>query len=133
MEAEIEAVRQAYAALNGGDIDGFVKDFDPQIERVEFEGSPMAGAFHGIEAVKAHVAKGRSTWAEGGCYPERFMVAGDKIVVSCHVRVRLNDQTDWLEGRTGDVYTFRNGKIIEFRTFADESDALEFACQNRER
>jgi uncharacterized protein len=127
MEAEIEAVRQAYAALNGGDIDGFVKDFDPQIERVEFEGSPMAGAFHGIEAVREHVKAGRSTWAEGACEPERFVTSGDKVVVTCHVRVRLKDQTDWLEGRTGDVFTFRNGKVIEFRTFAEEKDALEYA------
>jgi ketosteroid isomerase-like protein len=127
MEAEIEAIKSAYAALNRGDVDGFVKDFDPQIERIEFEGSPMAGAFHGIEAVKAHVIKGRSTWAEGACEPERFMTAGDKVVVCCHIRVRLKDQTDWLEGRTGDVFTFRDGKVIEFRTFADEQEALEYA------
>lgn len=127
METEIEAIKSAYAALNRGDIDGFVKDFDPQIERVEFEGSPMAGAFHGIEEVRAHVAKGRSTWAEGACEPERFVVSGDKVIVTCHVRVRLKDQTDWLEGSTADVYTFRNGRAIQFRTFADESEALEYA------
>lgn len=127
MEAEIEAVKQAYAALNRGDIDGFVKDFDPKIVRVEFEGSPMEGKHYGIEAVREHVNAGRSTWAEGVCEPERFVTSGDKVVVTCHVRVRLKDQTDWLEGRTGDVFTFRNGKIIEFRTFAEEKDALEYA------
>lgn len=133
MKTEIEVIKSAYAALNCGDIDGFVKDFDPEIERVEFERSPMAGAYSGIDDVKAHVAQGRSTWAEGACEPERFVVSGDKVVVSCHVRVRLNDQTDWLEGRTADVYTFRDGKVIEFRTFADEEEALEYAGQNRER
>lgn len=127
MKAEIEAVRQAYAALNRGDIDGFVKDFDPQIERIEFEGSPMEGKHYGIEAVREHVNAGRSTWAEGACEPERFITSGNKVVVTCHVRVRLKDQTGWLEGRTGDVFTFRNGKIIEFRTFAEEKDALEYA------
>ncbi|MFM9905202.1 MAG: nuclear transport factor 2 family protein [Pyrinomonadaceae bacterium] len=86
-----------------------------------------------MEAVKAHVAQGRSTWAEGACEPERFVTARDKVVVSCHVRVRLKDQTDWLEGRTADVFTFRDGKVIEFRTFAEENDALEFVGQNRER
>lgn len=129
MNAEVDPniLRDAYAALNRGDIAGFVKDFDPDIVRVEFEGSPLAGEFHGIEAVKAHVATGRSTWADGACQPEQFTVVSDKVVVSCHVRVRLKDQTDWLEGRTGDVFTFRAGKVIEFRTFADEKDALEYA------
>lgn len=137
MEAEIEAIKEAYAALNRNDIEGFVKDFDPQIERIEFEGSPSAGAYHGIEAVKSHVTQGRSTWAEGACEPERFIVAGDKVVVFCHVRVRLKDQTDWLEGRTADVFTFHEGNATEFRTFADEQEALEYAevepGQNRER
>ncbi|MEP6946386.1 MAG: nuclear transport factor 2 family protein [Acidobacteriota bacterium] len=127
LRAETESIRQAYAALNRNDIAGFVKDFDPQIERIEFEGTPNAGVFHGLEAVKAHVRKGRSTWAEGGCEPERLTVAGDKVVVSVHVRVRLKDQTEWLEGRTGDVFTFRDGKAIQFRTFGDESDAFAFA------
>lgn len=126
-EAETQAIKKAYAALNRGDIDGFVKDFDQQIERVEFEGTPTGGAYHGIEAVKEHVAQGRSTWAEGACEPERIIVNGDKVVVTCHVRVRLKDQTDWLEGRTADVFTFRDRKVTEFRTFADEQQALEYA------
>ena len=130
MEIEIEAVKSAYAALNRGDIDGFVKDFDPQIERIEFEGSPSARTYHGIKAVKFHVAQGRSTWAEGACEPERFITSGDKVIVFCHVRVRLKDQTDWLEGRTADVYTFRDGKAIQFRTFADEQEARAWAGVN---
>jgi len=127
MKVETEAIKSAYAALNRGDVGGFVRDFDSQIERIEFEGSPMAGEFHGIEAVRAHVAQGRSTWAEGTCEPERFITSGDKVIVTCHVRVRLKDQYDWLEGRTADVYTFRDGKAIEFRTFADENEALEWS------
>ncbi len=133
MENEIEAVKSAYAALNSCDVDGFVKDFDPEIVRVEFEGSPSGGTYRGIEDVREHVAAGRSTWAEGACEPERIVVEGDKVIVTCHVRVRLKDQTDWLEGRTTDVFTFRDGRVIEFRTFADEQRAREFTGQNRER
>ena len=127
LAAETEAISEAYAALNRNDIEGFVKDFDPQIERIEFEGLPTAGTYGGLEAVKEHVANGRSTWAEGSCEPEQFIVAGDKVVVLTHVRVRLKGHTDWLEGRTGDVFTFRNGKVIQFRTFADAQQALEWA------
>lgn len=132
METEIETLKQAYAALNRGDIDGFVKDFDPQVVRTEFEGTPHGGTYRGIEAVKEHVNAGRSTWAEGACEPKQFNVVGDKVIVSCHVRVRLKDQNDWLEGRTGDVFTFNEGKVVEFRTFADEREALEWASQNRQ-
>ena len=124
LAAETESLREAYAALNRNDIDGFVKDFHPDIVRIEFEGSPMAGTFRGIADVREHVVKGRGTWAEGACEPEQFVVAGNKVVVVTNVHVRLKDRADWIDGRTGDVFTFRNGKVIEFRTFFDPEQAL---------
>lgn len=126
LAAETQALRDAYAALNRNDIPGFVAVFDPQIKRVEFAGLPQGGTYQGLEAVKAHVAKGRGTWAEGACEPERFAVVGNRVVVFNQVRVRLKNETEWLEGRPTDVFTFRNGKAIEFRTFADEQQALEW-------
>jgi ketosteroid isomerase-like protein len=126
LAAETEAVREAYAALNRNDIAGFVTIFDPQVERIEPAEFPGGGTYHGLAAVTAHVSKGRGTWAEGSCEPERFIVAGDRLIVFIHVRVRLKDETEWREGRIADVFTFRNGKAIQFRTFADEREALEW-------
>lgn len=127
LAAEIEAIRAAYAALNRGDVPAFVTLFDPQIERVEPADFPAGGTYRGLAEVTGHVAKGRGTWAEGSCEPERFIAAGDKVIVLIYVRVRLKHETEWREGRIADVYTFRNGKAIEFRTFADERQALEWA------
>lgn len=127
LSAEAQAVNEAYAALNRNDIEGFAQILDPQIERIEPEGFPSSGTYHGIEAVKAHIARGRSTWAEGACEPTRLLTAGDKVVVSVHVRVRLKDHSDWIDARIADVFTFRKGKAIQFRTFAKESEALEYA------
>lgn len=123
----IEALKNAYAALNRNDIDAFTSIFDADIERIEFLDSPQGGTYHGLEAVKAHVVKGRSTWAEGGCEPERFIIAGNRIIVLIHVRVRRKHDKDWREGHVADVFTFRNGKVVQFRTFADERQALEWA------
>lgn len=127
LAAETEALRAAYAALNRNDVPAFVATFDPRIERIEPDDFPQGGTYHGLEAVKAHISKGRGTWAEGGCEPERFIVAGDRIIVLVHVRVRLKHETEWREGRVADVYTFRNGKAVQFRTFAEERQALEWA------
>lgn len=128
--AEIESLRAAYAALNRGDTLGFVAEFDPQIERIELIPNaefPQGQVYRGLEAVKAHVSTARETWAEGGCYPERFIVAGDRIIVLVHVRARLKSETAWREGRTVDIYTFRDDKVFEFRTFIDERQAFEWA------
>jgi ketosteroid isomerase-like protein len=125
LSAEIDAVRQAYAALNRGDVPGFVRLFAPDVERVElFSGR----TYHGLAAVTEHVVGGRSTWAEGGCEPRRFLAAaGNRVVVLVHVRVRVKGETRWREGRLADVYTFRDGRATEFRTFGDQRQALEWA------
>ncbi len=128
---EIDALRRAYAALNANDIAGFVACFDPEIERIEPPNFPMAGTYRGIEAVTAHVTAGRSTWAEGTCSPTQILAAGDKVTVICDIHVRIkgpNDSTgDWIYGRIADVFTFRDGKAIQYRTFGEVKDALAWA------
>jgi hypothetical protein len=37
--------------------------------------------------------------------------------------------TDWIDGRFADVYTFRNGKVIQMRSFGNRREALELAYQ----
>lgn len=127
LSAEIEVLRDAYGALNRGDIPSFVKDFDEDMVWAEFLDSPGGGTYRGLAAVRAHAVEARATWAEGACEPERFIVAGDKVVVFVHVRVRLKNETEWREGRIADVYTFRDGRAIGARVFADRGEALEWA------
>jgi uncharacterized protein len=126
LAAEIETVKGIYAAINRNDIAGAVAAFDPQMEWIEPADFPGGGTYRGIEAVSANISKGRDTWAEGGCEVEQVIVAGGKIVVFVHARVRLNNKADWIDGRFADVYTFRQGKAVQMRLFVERRDALEW-------
>jgi ketosteroid isomerase-like protein len=125
--SEVVLLREAYAALNRGDVPGFVRSFDEQVKRFEPAAVPTEGTFRGLAAVTAHVVRGRGTWAEGGCEPERFEVIGNRVIAYIHVRVRVKNESDWREGRAVDVFTFRDGKVVEFRTFFDERLGVEWA------
>jgi uncharacterized protein len=127
LAAETEALSEAYAALNWNDIPAMVKLFDPLIEWIEPVHYPGGGTRRGHAEVTAHLSRGRGSWAEGSCEPERFIVAGDKIIVFVYVRVRLKDNTEWIDVRLADVYTFRDGKAIQMRHFPDRRQALEWA------
>jgi uncharacterized protein len=127
MSSETEALEQFFAAVNRNDMQSITKDFDPQIMRIEPKGFPTAGTYHGVAEVQANVMKGRGTWAEGHCTPEKYWVNGDKVVVYLYAWVRLKGATDWMGGRFADGFMFRKGKIIEYRTFAERMDALNWA------
>lgn len=127
MSTEIDALEQFFAAINRNDMAAMTKDFDPEIVRIEPDGFPTAGTYRGIAAVQEHVEKGRGSWAEGSCEPEEFLVNGDKVVVYLHARVRLKGSTEWVEGRFADGFEFRDGRIIQYLSFGERAEALEWA------
>ena len=127
MSAQIEVLKQFFAAINRNDMQAIIEDFDPEIVRIEPEGFPTAGTYRGIAEVQDHVRTGRGTWAEGTCEPEEFFENGDKVVVYLHAWVRLKDSTEWIGGRFADGFVFRNGKIIQYLSFAERADALKWA------
>lgn len=127
MSTETEALEQFYAAINRNDMQAITRNFDPQIVRIEPEGFPTAGTYRGIAEVQQHVTQGRGSWAEGSCDPEKFLVNGDKVVVFLHARVLKKGSTAWIDGRFADGFVFRNGKITQYLSFAERTDALKWA------
>lgn len=125
--AAIHLLRQAYDAFNRGDIEQAVKDLDPEIEWTEPDSFPGGGTYHGREGVARYLTQSRAGWAEGRSEPERFVTAGDRVVVLVHARIRMQGETAWHDIHLADVYTFHNGKPIQMRAFADQQEALRWA------
>jgi uncharacterized protein len=50
MSTETDALEQFYAAINRNEMAAIVKDFDPEIVRIEPDGFPSAGTYRGIAA-----------------------------------------------------------------------------------
>ena len=127
MSSATEALAQFFAAINRNDMDAITRDFDPGIVRVEPDGFSTAGTYRGIAEVQGCVTKGRGSWAEGTCDPEKFLEDGDKVVVFLHARVRMQGSTEWVGERFADGFVFRDGRIVEYRTFRERADALKWA------
>jgi hypothetical protein len=127
MSTATEALKQFFAAINRNDMQAITKDFDAEIVRIEPGGFPTAGTYRGIAEVQEHVTRGRGSWAEGTCKPEKFLENGDKVVVYLHARVRLKGSTEWVGGRFADGFVFRNAKIIQYLSFGERAEALKWA------
>jgi len=126
-EQAIGALRDAYAAFNRGDIAAAAEALDPQIEWIEPAEFPGGGTYQGQAGAKAYLTQSRASVADVRSEPERFIPAGDRIVVFVHARVRAHDSDVWQDIRLADVFTFRNGKAVQMRAFADRQEALRWA------
>lgn len=134
MTAFSQTLGAFYDALNRNDLTAALDYLDPEIVRIEPPNPPTQDTttrvFRGHAEMLDHLKQGRSTWAEGGCQIEKFETTGGRVIVWVHVQVRLKDQSNWLDGHVGDVFTFRGDKIIEMRTFWDPRDAIAWAQTN---
>lgn len=127
MATDTEVLRHFFAAINRNDMQAAIRDFDADIVRIEPEGFPTAGTYRGIADVLPHITTGRGSWAEGSCDPEKYLVNGDKVVVYLHAWVRIHGASEWMGGRFADGFVLRDSRIIEYRSFAQRSEALAWA------
>ena len=125
-----EILKAIYAGINGNNVPAILEYCATDIVRIEPTGFPSAGTYRGHAELAAHVVKGRETWAEGACEPESFQVAGEKVIAFLHVKVRLKNHQDWIDARIADVFTFRDQKVIEMRTFEKSEEALKWVQEN---
>lgn len=123
----ISELRAAYAAFNRGDFNAAVASLDPKIEWTEPAQFPGGGTYHGRAAVKRYLRQSRTGWAKGTSEPERFITAGDRIVVFVRARFLPKDGKEWQDVRLADVYTVRKRRIVQMNAFADRKAALSWA------
>lgn len=119
-------LRKAYAAFNRGDIDGAVQLLDPKVEWIEPPEFPGGGEYKGVEGAKRYLLQSRDSAAEVISEPEKFIVAGNRIVVFVYARVLPKNSNTWQEVRLADVYTFAGERVTEMRAFANRADALRW-------
>jgi ketosteroid isomerase-like protein len=67
----------------------------------------------------------REVWDEFRVTPERFIDAGDRVVVIEAIRGRGRSSNVPVESRSASVWTLRDGQIIHMKATHDPREALE--------
>ncbi|WP_374080138.1 nuclear transport factor 2 family protein [Bdellovibrio bacteriovorus] len=120
---DIEVIKQVYSGINRNDVDFVLNLMDANVFRIEFE----SGTYRGYAEMRSHLISGRSTWAEGACEPVEFFPKGNKIVVIVHVKVRLKNNSQWIDAHTTDGFELKEGRVTEFHSFTTKQKAIEWA------
>lgn len=120
MRAAMAELRGAHAAFNRGEVDTAVRFLDPQIEWIEPAELPGDGTYYGVGGAKQYLTQSRAGAALIISTPERFVPAGDRIIVFVNARVLPKNSETRPDMKLADVYTFQNGRAIKMRALQTE-------------
>jgi ketosteroid isomerase-like protein len=79
----------------------------------------------GREGMTALTAALRELWSEWRFVPERFLDAGDHVLVFALLIARGHESGVPIELETTHVWTFRDGQATAMRVYRDRAEALE--------
>ena len=84
-----------------------------------------AQVFRGRAGLKRWVDSTREVWDEWRFEPERFVDAGDQVVVLVRVVARGGSSGVSLDRETAHLWTLQEGRVTRCEVYLDRSEALE--------
>jgi ketosteroid isomerase-like protein len=139
MSANIELARRYYAllpALGDADpnedsalLDRMFRDYLDEKFEIRLPGGYPEGepVFRGREGSAQLFAMLRDAWAEWRFEPERFIDAGDQVVVFVRVVAKGSASEVPIELPDAHVLTLRDGRLTSSDVYRDRSEALRAA------
>jgi uncharacterized protein len=126
-EENVELVARAYRAYQGGGLDAAMEFFDPEVEWEDLNALPDAGIYRGREELREAVKSFYAAWDDLSFTPEEFIDAGEAVVVAHRWRGTGKASGTPINTLTWNVFTLRDGRIIQRRAFQHREQALEAA------
>jgi ketosteroid isomerase-like protein len=131
LERNVETLHRFYETLNRGDVAAALELCDRDVDLYALPGVFADGNQRSNERVAKYLQRWLRNWDRYESEPERFIEAGDKVVVYIHLRGGLSYEADGtrsrveIEERVADVFRLRDGKITQLRLYVQRDKALE--------
>jgi ketosteroid isomerase-like protein len=125
-QENVEIVRRMYEAFHGGDADGALAYFDPEVE-VDASVRVDEGIGHGRDAVNAMVARWLAAWDEWREEIEEIRDLDSRVLVISKQRGRAKGSGIEVETRYAVLYEIQDDLITAMTLYATAAEALEAA------
>lgn len=123
-QENVAVVRQMYDAFHGGDAEGAIDHFAPDV-RVDARDHPDAQAGRGREALVRIIGSWVAAFDEWSEEIEEMRDLGDHVLVAAKQRGRGKGTGIEAELRYALLYRVEDGKISSMTFYNDVTDALE--------
>jgi uncharacterized protein len=124
-QKNVEAARSLYEHSKDRHVPFSI--YDPGIEwdMTHYSGWLDRQTYNGHEGVREFMRTWLRSFDNWEPSPERFIEAGDDVVVIISDRASVKGSNAPVTRRYGHVFTFRDGRVIRSRLYSDPAEALE--------
>jgi ketosteroid isomerase-like protein len=127
-EQNIEIVRGIYEAFDQGDVQAALSRIDPEcVWDLTNHSWPGDDQYFGHEGIVEVLMEFIGAFDDYTVEPERFIDAGDKVVVISHETARHKGSDVGIDRRQASVYTMRGGKAVRIDHYLDIDKGLQAA------
>jgi ketosteroid isomerase-like protein len=125
-QENVESLRRAYEAFNSGDMVRILAFAHPDIEVVvPAELSAEPDTYRGHDGIRRYFHTFQDAMDDISFQPERFWDAGESVVAVVRLTAKGKRTAIPVEQRIAQVWTIRDGKGLQARTYVSLSEALE--------
>ena len=127
----MEAVKTLFAAFAERDFEAAAKALDPSVEiHPGIVGGPEGVVYHGVAGMMQFWSDVDAAWAEFRITTEEFQELDGRVLVLGRAFARGRDSGITLDAPAAWIAGLRNRRIVDFRSFSNQDDALEAAGQS---
>jgi ketosteroid isomerase-like protein len=120
----VDLVRAVYDRFRGGDPEGALSLYDPEVEVHDRPELPDPRVYRGHEGVLASLDASRAEFAGFDLVPEEFVDAGDRVIVVFRFLGTGRESGVPIEERLCHSWTVRDGRVIRMEVHSDREAAL---------
>jgi uncharacterized protein len=121
----VEILKEAYEALNRGEIEGALGVLEPDAEWHEHSDLPEAGVYRSRDAIRTFLLGYLESWEEFHQETEELIDSGDRVAVFLRTAVKGKGSGIEVEGCYAHLWTMRGGRGVRVDAYADPSGARE--------
>ena len=123
----LEIVREIYKEGAEGRLMTCLHLFHPDVEyrRVGIDATGLPGTWRGVEAMIRAASEWVLTFELLRVEAERFIEAGDAVVVFTRHTGKAKASGVPIDGRFAEVMTLREGRVVRFDQYRDREEALK--------
>jgi ketosteroid isomerase-like protein len=124
-QENVEVVQEMMDATQRGDRPVAIAAFHPEVE-LDQTRMPDGGVYHGADKVWSFYRRWFGSWEGVEIAPQRFIDVDDnRVLVLLEFRGTGRESGIEVSMATGDLYTLRDGRIVQATGYPDQRDALD--------